>query len=179
MAKLEIERRFLLKKLPNDLGEGKLTEQVYLSLVKLKIKDDFLYYEDKSITQLIDSKELKMIINSNKKNYACRVRRQDNNYIFTIKVREAPGIRKEWEWGVGNEFKEYFHQKLPRVSKIRYKLRVDNYVWEIDEFLENNSGLIIAEIELESLENDINLPSWAVEEITGEIKYLNSELSKQ
>ena len=47
MAKLEIERRFLLKKLPNNLGEGKLTEQVYLSLINLKIKDDFLYYEDK------------------------------------------------------------------------------------------------------------------------------------
>lgn len=179
MAKLEIERRFLLKKLPNDLGEGKLIEQVYLSLINLKIKDDFLYYEDKKIAHLINSKELQKIINSNKKNYACRIRRQDNNYIFTIKVRESPGIRKEWEWGVGSEFKGYFHQNLPRVSKIRYKLKIENYVWEIDEFLENNSGLIIAEIELESLENDINLPSWAVEEITGEIKYLNSELSNQ
>ena len=94
-------------------------------------------------------------------------------------MREAPGIRKEWEWRVGNEFNGYFHQKLPRVSKIRYKLKVDNHVWEIDEFLENNSGLIIAEIELDSLENDIKLPPWATEEITGEIKYLNSELSKQ
>ena len=179
MAKLEIERRFLLKKLPNDLGEGKLIEQVYLSLINLEIKDDFLYYEDKRIAHLINPKELQKIINSNKKNNSCRIRRQDNNYIFTIKVREAPGIRKEWEWGVGNEFKGYFHQNLPRVSKIRYELKVDNYIWEIDEFLENNSGLIIAEIELDSLENDINLPLWATEEITGEIKYLNSELSKQ
>ena len=179
MAKLEIERRFLLKKLPNYLGEGKPIEQVYLSLFNLKIKDNFLFYEDKRVAQLMNSKELQKIINSNKNNYACRIRRQDNNFIFTIKVREAPGIRKEWEWGVGNEFNEYFHQNLPKVSKIRYKLKVDNYIWEIDEFLENNSGLIIAEIELDSLENDINLPSWAIEEITGEIKYLNSELSKQ
>ena len=56
MAKLEIERRFLLKKLPNDLGEGKLTEQVYLSLINLKIKDDFLYYDDNRISHLINSK---------------------------------------------------------------------------------------------------------------------------
>ena len=179
MVKLEIERRFLLKNLPDNLGEGVLTEQVYLPLKNLKIKDKLLFYEDKKIIKLREKKELEVIINSNEINYACRIRKQNNNYIFTVKIREAPGIRKQWEWLVGTEFEEYFNYKLPRISKIRYKLEFEKNIWEIDEFLDKNSGLIIAEIELKSLETKLNLPTWVGEEITGEIKYLNSELAKQ
>ncbi len=179
MVKLEIERRFLLKNLPNNLGEGILTEQVYLPFKNLKIKEELLFYEDKKITKLSEKKELEVVINSTKKNYACRIRKQNNIYIFTVKIREAPGIRKEWEWVVGKEFEDFFNYKSPRISKVRYNLEFEGNIWEIDEFLDNNSGLIIAEIELKSLETELNLPTWVGEEITGEIKYLNSELAKQ
>ena len=179
IVKLEIERRFLLDNLPNNVGDGILTEQVYLPFINLKIKEALLFYEDKKITKLNEKKELQEALNSNQKNYACRIRKQNNNYIFTIKIREAPGIRKEWEWVVGTEFEEYFNYKLPRISKNRYKLQFEENIWEIDEFLDNNSGLIIAEIELKSLETELNLPIWVGEEITGKIKYLNSELAKQ
>ena len=179
IVKLEIERRFLLDNLPNNVGDGILTEQVYLPFINLKIKEALLFYEDKKITKLNEKKELQEAFNSNQKNYACRIRKQNNIYIFTVKIREAPGIRKEWEWVVGKEFEDFFNYKSPRISKVRYNLEFEGNIWEIDEFLDNNSGLIIAEIELKSLETELNLPTWVGEEITGEIKYLNSELAKQ
>ena len=52
-------------------------------------------------------------------------------------------------------------------------------LWEIDEFLGNNEGLIIAEIELDSLDFNFTLPSWIGKEITGEIAYLNSSLAER
>ena len=99
--------------------------------------------------------------------------------IFTIKIREAPGIRKEWEWIVGDNFEEYFGLKLPKISKTRYKLKYKGHIWEIDDFLDSNSGLIIAEVELDSVDSELSLPPWLEKEITGEIKYLNSELAKE
>ena len=177
VGKLEIERRFLLEKLPNNLGEGILTEQVYLPLNNLRIKQSELFYDDKIVTRITEEKQLQELISSDN-NFACRIRKQNNNYIFTIKFREAPGIRKEWEWIVGDNFEEYFTLKLPRISKMRYKLHYEGNIWEIDEFLENNPNLIIAEVELESLDAELALPKWLDKEITGEIKYLNSELAK-
>tara|TARA_B100000287_G_scaffold423001_1_gene465710 strand:+ start:367 stop:906 length:540 start_codon:yes stop_codon:yes gene_type:complete len=177
MVKLEIERRFLLGNLPTNLGEGILIEQVYLPLNHLKIKENLLFYEDKKITKINEKKELQDIINSNKKNIACRIRRYKNQYIFTIKIREAPGVRKEWEWEVEGDFTKFFNREYPKVSKTRYELLHENEIWEIDVFLGNNSGLIIAEVELTSLESELNLPIWATNEITGDINYLNTTLA--
>jgi Uncharacterized protein conserved in bacteria len=148
-----------------------------LPLNNLTIKQSELFYDDKIVTRITEEKQLHELISSNN-NFACRIRKQNNNYIFTIKFREAPGIRKEWEWIVGDNFEEYFTLKLPRISKMRYKLQYEGNIWEIDEFLENNSNLIIAEVELESLDVELALPKWLDKEITGEIKYLNSELAK-
>ena len=52
------------------------------------------------------------------------------------------------------------------------------YLFEVDEFHGDNEGLIIAEIELDN-ENDVfERPDWLGEEVTGDIKYYNSQLSK-
>ena len=52
------------------------------------------------------------------------------------------------------------------------------HVWEIDEFLGANAGLVVAEVELNSEEEQINLPSWAGEEVSKISKYFNSCLSQ-
>jgi CYTH domain-containing protein len=50
-------------------------------------------------------------------------------------------------------------------------------IWEVDVFLGENEGLIVAEIELASEDEKFDLPDWAAEEVTGEEKYYNSNLS--
>ncbi|MBD0831130.1 CYTH domain-containing protein [Aestuariibaculum sediminum] len=64
------------------------------------------------------------------------------------------------------------------IDKIRYEVLSGNHTFEIDEFFGDNQGLIVAEIELQSKEDIFETPEWLGKEITGEIKYYNSQLSK-
>ncbi|HWJ26009.1 MAG TPA: hypothetical protein VNS32_05670, partial [Flavisolibacter sp.] len=50
-------------------------------------------------------------------------------------------------------------------------------LWEVDEFLGNNEGLIVAEIELTSEQETFDLPDWVGEEVTDQTKYYNASLS--
>jgi adenylate cyclase len=63
------------------------------------------------------------------------------------------------------------------ISKIRYKFNYHNKLWEIDEFLGDSKGLIIAEIELNSEDELYDLPDFILQEVTGEKKYYNAQLS--
>ena len=55
---------------------------------------------------------------------------------------------------------------------------MNNVVWEVDEFLGENEGLVIAEVELLNEEQKIDLPDWITEEVTGNPMYYNSNLVK-
>jgi adenylate cyclase len=68
---------------------------------------------------------------------------------------------------------------LPEViDKTRYEYTVGNHTWEIDEFYGDNEGLTVAEIELNAEKEDFTTPEWIGQEVTGDNKYYNSQLSK-
>lgn len=64
------------------------------------------------------------------------------------------------------------------INKTRYEVKVGNHTFEVDEFYGDNQGLIIAEVELNSKTDTFEKPDWLDEEVTGDIKYYNSNLSK-
>lgn len=64
------------------------------------------------------------------------------------------------------------------LEKIRYEIPVGKHVFEVDEFLGENKGLVVAEIELQHEDEAFEKPEWLGEEVTGMIKYYNSQLSK-
>ncbi len=64
------------------------------------------------------------------------------------------------------------------IDKTRYEYTVGNHTWEIDEFYGENEGLTVAEIELNSEEEDFTKPDWIGNEVTGDNKYYNSQLSE-
>ena len=66
---------------------------------------------------------------------------------------------------------------VSELSKIRYKISFGNKLWEVDEFLDDNFGLITAEIELTSEDETFDVPGWIGKEVTGEEKYYNSNLT--
>ena len=66
---------------------------------------------------------------------------------------------------------------MPFINKKRHIIHIDSLKWEIDEFLEDNKGLIIAEVELESENQKIKLPTWIKSEVTNEKKYYNYNLA--
>jgi CYTH domain-containing protein len=68
--------------------------------------------------------------------------------------------------------------ELPLIEKIRYKVYTGSLIWEIDEFLGANQGLLIAEVELQNANQVVELPEWVGEEVSGKPRYYNSSLAK-
>ncbi len=65
----------------------------------------------------------------------------------------------------------------PLIEKYRRKITYMGNLWEVDEFLGDNSGLVVAEIELESVAQEFAKPDWIGEEVTHDQRYYNSNLS--
>ena len=112
-------------------------------------------------------------------NKTIRVRQTTDKGFLTIKGLSIGAIRPEYEYEIPfDEAKELLDNfSISELSKIRYKIIFDNKVWEVDEFLDGNIGLIIAEIELTSEAESFNMPTWVDKEVTGQEKYYNSNLS--
>mgnify|MGYP005912634789 CR=1 FL=1 len=64
------------------------------------------------------------------------------------------------------------------VKKNRYTFEEKGSVWEVDEFFGANSGLVVAEIELESEDQEFEKPEWLGEEVSRLSRYLNVELAR-
>lgn len=64
------------------------------------------------------------------------------------------------------------------VEKTRYRVTYDRHVWEIDEFQAANEGLVLAEVELSSLDTSPGFPDWIGIEVTGQKRYTNAYLSR-
>jgi CYTH domain-containing protein len=111
-----------------------------------------------------------------------RIRIRGDQAFLTIKGKSSKNglTRFEWEKEIPVlEAEELMKLCEPGIiEKMRYLVEIEEHTFEIDEFFGDNQGLIVAEIELHS-ENDIfEKPEWLGEEVTGEIRYYNSQLSK-
>jgi adenylate cyclase len=64
------------------------------------------------------------------------------------------------------------------VRKTRHYIEYKGLLWEVDEFHGANEGLVVAEVELESVDQEIPLPSWVGEEVSHDRRYKNAALSR-
>lgn len=114
-------------------------------------------------------------------NKTIRVRETDTKSYLTIKGLSVGASRPEFEYEIpktdAQQLLDIF--AVSDLTKIRYKILFDNKIWEVDEFLGENEGLIVAEIELSSEDETFTIPDWVADEVTGECKYYNSNLSKK
>ena len=113
-----------------------------------------------------------------------RIRVSDNECFITIKGVKTNGSGLEFEYSISlpDSVKLLELCKQPIIKKTRYNVVfIDSdkstQDWEIDVFGGDNTGLIIAELELEDISSDIELPSWLGLEITNDIKYANNNLA--
>jgi len=112
-------------------------------------------------------------------NKTIRVRQTTDKGFLTIKGLSIGATRPEYEYEIPfEEAKELLDKfSISELTKIRYKILFDNKIWEVDEFLEDNVGLIVAEIELTSEDENFGIPAWIDKEVTGQEKYYNSNLT--
>ena len=107
-----------------------------------------------------------------------RVRVEGDQAFMTIKGRSVGATRGEWEYPIpladANELLALCAQ--PLVEKYRRRIAFGGHVWEVDEFIGANQGLVIAEIELDSEDQHFDKPDWIGAEVTGDARYYNSNL---
>jgi len=148
---IEIERKFLLKNQQwrTVAGVGRLIRQGYLS----------------------DQPERTV-----------RVRVAGEQAWLTIKGKTEGIARLEMEYPIPvAEAMQLLDQLClkPLIEKYRYRIAQGDLVWEIDEFLGENAGLIVAEIELSAADQVFDQPDWLGDEVSDDLRYFNSALIRQ
>ncbi|REJ88182.1 MAG: CYTH domain-containing protein [Planctomycetota bacterium] len=143
---LEIERKFLVRGTDWRQAEGTPYRQGYLNTAKER---------------------------------TVRVRTAGNIACLTIKGETEGASRAEYEYPVPFEDAEKMLDSLcerPLIEKTRHRVEHEGLIWEVDEFGGENAGLVIAEVELESEDQDFARPSWVGDEVTDDPRYFNANL---
>ena len=173
---VEIERRFLVdgrNDKPWQGGEYIEIQQYYLSEVT---------YENGEVAwcnQMLvkDNRDL-----GNARTWRIRHRTDKNGtkIILTTKGKRIGATAKEFEWELPFKLYEKLNfEGLPTVVKTRYLWNGDDgLLWEVDEFEGSLSGLVIAEVELESEDQHVTIPSWAGLELTHLKGWSNASLAE-
>ena len=111
-----------------------------------------------------------------------RVRLKGEQGFITIKgaSSESGLSRFEWEKEIPKQEAEALLELCEPsiIDKIRYEIKLGQHIYEVDEFYGDNFGLIVAEIELNTETETYIKPDWLGNEVTGDVKYYNSQLSK-
>ena len=107
-----------------------------------------------------------------------RVRLGGDKAFLTIKGLTTGATREEYEYEIPTAHAQDLLKLCegPLIEKIRYKIACDGLIWEIYEFLGENAGLILAEVELQKENQVFERPSWLGEEVTHDERYFNSNL---
>ncbi|HEY4323654.1 MAG TPA: CYTH domain-containing protein [Mucilaginibacter sp.] len=108
-----------------------------------------------------------------------RIRVTDKQGYVTFKGESSGISRKEFEYTIpvedGIELLNHFAKS--ELEKIRYRIYFAGKLWEVDEFLGKNKGLIMAEIELNHETEEFEKPDWITVEVSDDGRYYNSYLS--
>jgi CYTH domain-containing protein len=109
-----------------------------------------------------------------------RVRIAGGRAFLTVKGISRGAARAEFEYEIPPADAEQLLQLCdgPLIQKIRYVLEYKGFTWEVDEFLEENAGLVIAEIELDAEDQPFERPAWVGREVTDDPRYYNANLAE-
>ena len=104
-----------------------------------------------------------------------RVRVIDSKAYITIKGKTKNLTRSEFEYEIPKDEGEALIKEFGEgvIHKVRYHIPMGKYTWEVDEFLGDNEGLLVAEIELSSETETFDKPNWIGEEISLDTRYYN------
>ena len=147
---IEIERRFLVK---NEEWENQVI-----------LREDFI----------------QAYLNTSMDEWATRVRVIDNKKAYiTLKSSLNRLVNHEFEYSIPiKDGIELIKLSKHKITKTRYQLKINKKNWVVDIFYGSNSSLKIAEIELNSESEEIQVPSWCGQEITGIKSLSNASLAK-
>lgn len=151
---IEIERKFLLK---NDDWKAHVTE-----------------------THVIKQGYLQSGLDTNQKS-SVRVRISNKEANINIKSVQLAAVRQEYEYEIPLHDAQEIMRNLTTgviIEKTRFYVPYGHHLWEIDVFEGDNHGLEVAEIELDSIDEDFEKPEWLGPEVSHDERYYNINLLK-
>lgn len=110
-----------------------------------------------------------------------RARIADKQAWLTVKSAAPDKSRLEFEYEIPLKDAEQLLSEFcvtALIEKTRYRVEFDGAIWEIDVFHGDSRGLVIAEVELPEKGDQVALPSWVGEEVTGDKRYYNADLAR-
>jgi adenylate cyclase len=110
-----------------------------------------------------------------------RIRIYGEKGFITLKSEAAVLVRHEYEYEIPKADAVEMIKRFsiePIIMKTRFDVPYEGVVWAVDVFEGANSGLVIAEAELEKADQELALPSWAGREVTNDRRYGNSVLAR-
>ena len=143
-----------------------------------EIERKFLVYSDE-YKQNSQSTKIKQVYLSIDKAMSIRIRIEGVNATLAIKSKVSERTNREYEYSIPmDEARSMIRiYDCPCIIKTRYITNYKGYLLEIDEFHEENNGLVVAEVELKYEDDAILFPSWIGNEVTHDYRYLNSNLA--
>lgn len=120
-------------------------------------------------------------IPTNEVGVTVRVRLVAEQGYLTIKFPLTARSKAEYEYQIPfSDAREMLDAACSTsiVEKYRHKIPFGGLVWEVDEFIGQNTGLILAEVEIPEEDFEVELPDWDLEEVTGDRRYYNSYLAR-
>lgn len=150
--------------------------------MNIEIERKFLVKNLNYKSESFEKKYIKQGYLNSDKNRTVRIRVSNNTGFITIKGKSNKNGTSRFEWEkeiTVTEAEELLLLCEPTIiEKTRYLIKVGYHTFEVDEFAGDNSGLVVAEIELNTEDEVFEKPDWLSKEVTGDLKYYNSNISK-
>jgi len=144
--------------------------------MSIEIERKFLIINDNWKTLASEQTEYTQGYFTTHKECSIRIRVAGDNANINIKSATLGIYRSEFDYLIPvKDAKEMLDNLCihPLIEKIRYKIQYDNHTWEVDVFSGENEGLIVAEIELNSVDEKFRKPDWIGEEVSDDPRYYN------
>jgi adenylate cyclase len=148
----------------------------------LEIERKFLVRSDEWRAQVRERVRMRQGYLSSSSRCSIRVRIAGERAWLNLKAKRSGMTRLEFEYSIPLADADEILGQLcegPLIEKYRHEVAIGAHVWEIDEFLGDNAGLVVAEIELTSEDEHFERPSWLGEEVTHDERYYNFNLAKR
>jgi adenylate cyclase len=147
-----------------------------------EIERKFRLIDDSWRNQIRSSTLLRQGYLANTTRASVRVRLAGNEGWLSVKAMTPGRARAEYEASIAASDATEMLNRLcegPLIEKWRHIVVYQDHAWEIDEFLGENAGLVIAELEIESEEATFPSPPWLGQEVTHDERYYNFRLSQR
>lgn len=144
-----------------------------------EIERKFLVTDDSYKAMATGSQAIEQGYLSDDPDRTVRVRVKGDEAFITVKGRNHGSVRHEWEYAIAvADAREMLALCKSVIVKRRWYVPFEGHIWEVDEFGGRHSGLVVAEVELGSADEEVVLPPFASREVTGDRRYYNSELAR-